>query len=146
MDNQVFFNSLPLNCKNDPISIGMLDGYNLAAPQSFWDADDELRNAIVGGCGPGGGIGDMLVPDRMWGLKVTAACKIHDWCFAGWNDKLGFELANDIFKNNLLRIIHQKKSCKFLKFLRKRRAIKYYGAVQFFGETAFFDSHLQYIK
>ena len=120
MTNQEFFNRLPLSCDNDPISIQEYKGYKLAAPQSFWDADQDLRDAVAGGCGPGGS-GDMLVPDRMYGLKVTSACKIHDWTFAVWNDKKGFELSNNLFKNNLVRIIDQKGGNKQIQCLRKRR-------------------------
>jgi hypothetical protein len=144
MNNQEFFNSLPLNCKNDPIIMGEYKGYKLAAPKSFWDADQELRDAVIGGCGPGGS-GDMLVPDTLYLLKVTPACAIHDWTFAVWNTKEGFTLANDLFKNNMVRMIEQKGGSKQIKCLRLRRATKYYKAVHYFGEPSFFDSHLQYV-
>ncbi len=87
----------------------------------------------------------MLVPDKMYGLKVTPACKIHDWTLYAWNNKKGYELANNIFKNNLIRIIDQKGGKKQVKCLRKRKAVKYFKAVHYFGESSFFDSHLQYI-
>jgi len=136
-----FFQSLPLKVEEDPVVMGLLGDYQLAAPMSFWEAEDELIAAVVGGCGPGGA-GDMLVPDTIYLLKVTLACKIHDWCFAVWNDDAGFKKANDIFKNNLLRIIEQHGSwCKALHFLRKKRAITYYKAVRHFGKPSFFDSH-----
>ena len=32
------------------------------------------------GCGPGGA-GDKLVPDTMYGLDVSNACRIHDWYY-----------------------------------------------------------------
>jgi len=144
MNNQEFFNSLPIDCKNDPISMGEYKGYKLAAPKSFWDADQELRDAVVGGCGPGGS-GDRLVPDTMYLLKVTPACAIHDWCFAVWNNKAGFTLANNLFKNNMLRIISQHGGNEYTKCLRRRRAITYYKAVHYFGEPSFFDSHLRFI-
>jgi len=140
-----FFANLPLNITEDPIVMGTLGGYELAAPMSFWDASEELRNAITGGCGPGGA-GDMLVPDTIYLLKVTLACKIHDFCYAIWNSPEGFIKANNIFKNNMLRIINQHGSwCSQLHYLRKKRTIKYYKAVKYFGETSYFDSHLQYI-
>ncbi|MCK5099015.1 MAG: hypothetical protein KAR45_12990 [Desulfobacteraceae bacterium] len=144
MTNQEFFNKLPLNCKDDPISIQEYKGYRLAAPKSFWDADQELRDAVVGGCGPGGS-GDKLVPDTMYLLSVTAACAIHDWCFAIWNDKAGFKLANNLFKNNMLRIIDQRGGNNRIKCLRQKRAVKYFKGVHYLGEPSFFDSHLQYI-
>ena len=137
-----FFESLPLLCENDPITMNDYKGYELAAPESFWNADDELRNAVAGGCGPGGA-GDMFVPDTMYFLKVTPACAIHDWCFAVWNDKRGFDQANNLFKNNMLRIIDQRGGGYQIKCLRKKRAVKYYKAVHYFGEPSYFDSHLR---
>ena len=144
MTNQEFFSTLPLECIYDPISIKEYKGYKLAAPQSFWDADDELRKAVAGGCGPGGS-GDMFVPDTMYLLKVTPACAIHDWTFAVWNNKQGFDQANNLFKNNMLRIINQHGGNEQIKCLRKKRAVKYFKAVHYFGEPSFFDSHLQFV-
>ncbi len=107
-----------LSC-DDPISIEEFQGYQLAAPASFWNASDELRNSLTGGCGPGG-IGDYFVPDTMYGLNMMPACIIHDWCFAVWDDKPGFVLANNIFKNNMIRINEQHKDWLWLKRLRLR--------------------------
>lgn len=145
MNNQEFFNSLPLSLENDPVIMGNYKGYNLAAPVSFWVADQELRDSVAGGCGPGG-IGDYFVPDTLYFLKVKPACKIHDWTYAVWNCKEGFELSNNIFKNNMLRIIQQHGGNKQLQCLRSRRAIKYYKAVHYLGEPSYFDNHLKYIK
>lgn len=139
-----FFKTLPIDPKDDPIKMGMYHGYYLAAPKSFWDADQELIDSIAGGCGPGGN-GDMFVPDTMYGLSVKAACSVHDWMYAVWNTPGGFEMANKVFKNNMIRIIDQSDSFKWLKVLRKRRALKYFLAVHYFGETSYFDSHLQYV-
>lgn len=116
--------------------------YELAAPLSFCIADEDLRNEITGGCGPGG-VGDILVPDTLYFLSVRLACQIHDWCYGVWNDKKGFELSNNLFKNNMIRIIDQHGGNKLIKYLRKKRAYKYYLAVHYFGEPAFFDSYLK---
>ena len=135
-----FFSSLPLATINDTISTQYYKDYWISAPKSFWQADQELEDAIAGGCGPGGA-GDMLVPDTLWGLNVKAACKVHDWTFAVWNDVVGFNLANDLFKDNLMRIIAQHGGYKWLQFLRRRRAIKYYKAVHHLGWSLYLDSH-----
>jgi len=139
-----FFESLPINPALDPISIKKYKGYDLAAPASFWNASDELRAAIAGGCGPGG-FGDVFVPDRMYGLNMVAACAIHDWCFAVWNTKAGFKQANELFKNNMIRINSQHEGYAFITALRSRRIKKYYLAVRFGGEPSYYDSHLQYV-
>lgn len=122
----------------DIISVDMYMGYELAAPMSFWNASDELRNSLAGGCGPGG-FGDYFVPDTIYGLSVKPACKIHDWCFAVWEDKAGFTLSNNIFKNNMIRINEQHKGPQWVKKLRLPRIKKYYLAVHFFGEPSYYD-------
>ena len=139
-----FFKTLPIPIDADPISIGILDGWNLAAPWSFWIADDELRKAVAGGCGPGG-IGDFFVPDRMYGLSMKPACKIHDWTFAVWNCKAGFDLSNNLFKNNMIRINEQHDGWQWVKRLRLLRIKKYFGAVHFFGEPAYYNAHLKLV-
>ena len=139
-----FFESLPINSALDPISIQLYQGYLLAAPLSFWNAPEELRNEITGGCGPGG-IGDYLVPDKIWGLDMFPACKIHDWTFCVWNDKAGFELSNNLFKNNMVRINEQHVSRTWIKRLRLNRIKVYFDAVHFFGESSYYGSHLKYV-
>lgn len=141
LNNQIieYLKTLPLNSKNDKITISQLDGFNLAAPQSFWD-NESFHYDLVGGCGPGG-VGDYFVPDTVWFLKITLACKIHDWCFLVWNNKEDFDKANNIFKNNMMRIIEQKKSSNWVKNIRRRRAWKYFKAVDCFGESSYYDCH-----
>ncbi len=139
-----FIQSLPFKIENDPISEREYKGYKLAAPQSFWDADQDFINEFTGGCGPGevGSIGDRLIPDTIYCLRITLACQIHDWTYAVWNSKEGFELANNLFKNNMQRMVDQTKSSRFLKWLRYKRLYKYYWVVKYFGETSYFDFHL----
>jgi hypothetical protein len=123
----------------DPIIMGQYMGYNLAAPISFWDASDETITEVVGGCGPGG-IGDIIVPDKIWGLNIKPACKIHDWTFFVWNDKQGFDLSNNLFKNNMVRINEQHNGWGWVK-RRRLKAIKlYYDMVQTFGESSYYGS------
>ena len=132
-------NWLSLDSLTDCIAVNTYMGYELAAPMSFWGATDELRGDLTGGCGPGN-IGDYFVPDTIYGLSVRPACKIHDWCFAVWNDKPGFTLSNNIFKNNMIRINEQHKGPQWIKKLRLPRIKKYYQAVHFFGEPSYFNS------
>lgn len=132
--------NLPLLPKGDPIRIDLLDGYRLAAPQSFWQAGTEQVNSLVNGCGPGG-FGDRLVPDTVWFLSIKPACKIHDWMFLVYNCEAGFDLANTVFKDNMARINQTTKQV-WLKYLRTKRIKKYYWICAFSGRLFYYDAHL----
>lgn len=132
--------NLPILPAGDPIVMGLLDGYQLAAPQSFWLAGPEQINSLVNGCGPGG-FGDRLIPDTVWFLSVKAACKIHDWMFLVYNCETGFELSNQVFMDNMARINQTTKQA-WLRFLRARRIKKYHQAVCDFGRLFYYDAHL----
>lgn len=136
--------ALPLHCESDPLFIQEIGSYLLKAPQSFWLASEEERSMFTGGCGPGGA-GDYLVPDTIWFLNIKLACQIHDWTYFVWNTDAGFALSNHLFQWNINEIIKQTGGNIFLQKLRGRRGRKYVWAVTKFGESSFFDSHLEYL-
>ena len=149
MDRQQFLNSLPIDSGSDLISQQNYMGYQLSAPQSFWDVinrgDLGLIEEFVNGCGTAG-IVDYLVPDHLYFLSILSACKIHDWTFSVWADRPGFVLANDLFRNNMQRICQQHfertSMTVFNRFIRDRRmrlSIVYYQAVRNLGERFYFD-------
>ncbi len=142
-----FLYSLPFEIDSDPISEREYRGYNLAAPQSFWDADEDFIDEFTGGCGPGqpGSLADRLIPDKMYGLSVMLACRIHDWTYIVWNSNKGFKQSNNLFRNNMQRIVDQTKSSKLLTWLRYKRLYKYYWVVKHFGQTRYFDYHSKII-
>ena len=143
MEFSEFYKSLPIVAVCDSISIKVLDGYNLAAPESFWyylGFGNDLCE-VINGCGPGG-IGDVLVPDTAYGLSLKPACKIHDWMYTIYNDEFGFELANQIFLDNMIRINNASTKNRLLKYLRTRRILKYDRAVRYFGRLFFYDAHI----
>lgn len=92
------------------------------------------------GCGPGG-IGDFLVPDTIYGLRVSAACRIHDWGyrFSKGNSEEDRERHDRIFKNNLIRIVRANTKSKLMLLLRMRRVKTYYYSVRFFGGPAYWS-------
>ena len=108
-------------------------------PCSFFEASEELRSDVAGGCGPGGP-GDMLVPDTMYGLSVRPACRIHDWMYHFGRILPDKELSDRVFLNNMVRIIKARGSLGFLENLRLRRAKTYYVMVRDFGGPAFWNS------
>lgn len=141
MDIKDFYKQLPISIDNDSVVIKSLDGYDLAAPESFWTFQDQDMSAAVNGCGPGG-VGDFLVPDTVYGLSIKPACKIHDWMYTIYNDEAGFNMANQIFIDNMIRINNKDTKYTWLKWLRIRRILKYYIAVKNFGRLFFYDAHL----
>jgi hypothetical protein len=89
-------------------------------------------------CGAGQGLGDIIVPERIFGLKISPACYIHDVSWeiadASWTE---FHQTNSIFLNNILEIIRYKSSSWILEHIRNYRAITYYNAVNTIGTKLF---------
>jgi len=108
---------------------------NVYAPTSFWAICPKLR---YGGCGAGK-LGDLLIPDTIWGLNVSFLCKIHDHMYERGTTEEDRESADRTLRNNLMRWIDYRTDSYILKWLRTRRAIKYYKAVRVFGGPAFWD-------
>lgn len=112
---------------------------NLFAPKSYRTAPRHYRAAVANGCGTAGWKGT-LVPDTIYGLRVTSACNIHDWMYHYGNTLADKDEADRVFLNNLLRLINGSTRCGLLRTLRRRRALKYYHAVRLAGGPAFWDS------
>jgi hypothetical protein len=89
-------------------------------------------------CGAGEGVGDIIVPETIIFLPISAVCHIHDTCWdiaeASWKD---FHQSNSIFLHNILAAIKYKSSSIILEHLRNYRAITYYNAVDTIGSKFF---------
>ncbi len=85
-------------------------------------------------CGPGRGLGEILVPDSIFGLKISPACWIHDrsWVLAAptWND---FHQTNYMLERNMQSIIIGRSKFTFLKYARLYRPVTYFIAVDTIG-------------
>lgn len=82
-------------------------------------------------CGPGQGIGELVVPEHFLGLRISPACHIHDlsWSAANacWGD---FHVSNFIFLANMLSLILSRSSLwPFVDSFRMWQALKYFQAV-----------------
>ena len=148
-NNQSFFQQLPYSESSDFIiedyDVENDNVYLLRAPISYFKTDVLIVDAITGGCGPGD-FGDEFVPDTLWGLSVTMACRIHDWTFQVWNDDKSFKVANDLFLKNMYSIIKQHGGFRWLQALRRMRARKYhYFVSNKRGKKSYKDNHLKYI-
>ena len=109
----------------------------LYAPKEYWLLADEEKAIICNGCGPKGKFD--FVPDKIYRLSIAEACNIHDYMYHIGTDIGDKEAADRVFLNNMLRIVERKTNFRPLRFLRRRRAYKYYLAVKHFGAPAYWS-------
>lgn len=105
----------------------------LYAPYGYWKMKKEQPKTLadtVNGAGPR--YFGWMVPDTIYGLRITAAANIHDYMFSEfhqpWSDD-EFHRANRIFLNNMHRLIQGGKRWRWLRTLRRARAMTYFKAV-----------------
>lgn len=109
-----------------------------AVPLQFpYDTFEEFTSF----CGAGSGIGDIIVPESIFGIKVSPVCYIHDimWQMAepSWRD---FHHSNSVMLHNLLTVVHDKSANRFMEHLRNYRVVTFYNAVDTIGEPIFWAS------
>ena len=109
----------------------------LYAPASFLTSSVKELELVCNGCGAANSKFD-FIPDSIYGLKITAACNIHDWMYHEGRTIEDKDEADRTFLNNLLRLFSTTGN-RFLKWLRRRRAYKYYEAVAAFGWPAYWS-------
>jgi hypothetical protein len=92
-------------------------------------------------CGPGD-FGDYLVPDKILGVDVTEACRIHDFQYGLFSQVSSEEdraRADRIFLNNMLRIVRHHSKGKWRLRARQVIAYVYYKSVRKFGAPAYWE-------
>jgi len=109
----------------------------LYAPEGYWALPESVRKQYR--CGPGRGILESLIPETMYGLNISAACSIHDYMYIHGATEEDRVIADEVFLNNLIRIIEANTTNKLLLCLRLRRAKTYYNAVRLFGGPSFWN-------
>ena len=91
-------------------------------------------------CGAGDGFAEKAVPETIYGLKVSAACHIHDnsWevAEATWDD---FHQTNSMFLRNLLSIIRHKSANGIMRSMRNYRSMTFFTAVDEVGAKGFWQ-------
>ena len=111
-------------------------------PSSYKRASAKKKKSICNGCGPGGWKFD-LVPDKIYGLVITPACNVHDWMYYEGETKDDKSRADTIFLENILLLINNAYSESnswwkgLIRWVRRRRAYKYYEAVADFGKSSY---------
>lgn len=115
-----------------------MSGYRhiaLFEPISFTKASCAQKAKVCNGCGSAKAKFD-FVPDTIYGLKIKGACDRHDWMYHVGTKLEDKDEADRVFLNNMLRLIETRTN-RFMKLLRRRRALKYYEAVVVFGGPAY---------
>ena len=110
---------------------------NLTTYYKYDQAPRQAIKDICNGCGTSGWKG-RLVPDTIWGLNITEVCNIHDWMYYFGRGRYGQALADDIMLVNMHAMISE--GTWWLRWLRRRRAKKYYLAVKWFGKRAYMEN------
>jgi hypothetical protein len=111
----------------------------LYAPELYWRLTPEQRHEFSNGCGPGRGVLNFLIPDKLLGLSIHVACDIHDFMYVTGTTLKDKDEADRVFLNNMIRLIDDS-SFSFLNYIRLRMAKRYYDAVHIFGGPAFWNS------
>lgn len=102
----------------------------------YYDTPKKIRDKIINGCGPAGSKWkSKIIPNTLYGLNISEACNIHDFGYYHGVTLKDKDKADDMFLENMNILISNGTWC--LRFLRRRRAKKYYLAVKYFGKKAF---------
>ena len=111
----------------------------LQAFDGFDDLTPEQRAKICNGAGAAGAWYNFLIPNTFYGLDCREAFDRHDYAYHVGKTPQQRTLADLQMLNNLLRLVDTAEGWhnRMLAPLRRRRALKYYEAVHYRGESAF---------
>ena len=110
--------------------------YELESCKEFQDSSSKIIRDNWNGIGREGAWYNGLIPNTVYGLDISLTTADHDLAYALLRHLVDKKLADDRFYRNMCKLI-DKESHWSLKWLRKRRALKYYLAVRYFGFSAF---------
>ena len=108
---------------------------SLLFPVSYALASDMEKEAVCNGAGAKGS--GWLVPDTLWGLRITEAANIHDWMYHHGKTDDDKRDADTVFYENMIAIVN--KGSRIFRPMRTLRAKLYYVAVDKFGNQAFWN-------
>lgn len=114
-------------------------GLGLKAPERYWEMPACDLTALIGegGCGPGEGWKEAIIPDTVWGLSITPSCAIHDYQYAMGKTEEDKIMADLNFLGNMDLQVDKQTRIWPLKAVRHLRTVKYYEAVRLGGHVAF---------
>lgn len=116
----------------------------LYAAPGYEDLLPEQKAIICNGMGTADSLLSSFIPNTMYGLDVEECGNRHDYGYHVGKTIEDKEREDRGFLNNMLRVINAKGG--FLAFFRRRRALKYYEAVVYFGGPAFWADKSEKFK
>ena len=111
--------------------------YELYAPESYWSLPESEKREICNGMGAKDSLISFFIPNTFYGLDMTECGNIHDYMYHIGKTIEDKRQADRVFLNNMLRVINKESANGFMRFIRSRRAMTYYNAVNELGGPAF---------
>ena len=111
--------------------------YELYAPESYWRLPESEKREICNGMGAKDSLISFFIPNTFYGLDMTECGNIHDYMYHIGKTIEDKRQADRVFLNNMLRVINKESANGFMRFIRSRRAMTYYNAVNELGGPAF---------
>ena len=123
------------------IKIVRLQNISYLAPAVFSFDTGQTHDDYESYCGAGKGLGDTIVPETMYGMRISHICHIHD---VSWEVSDGglsdFAISNAMFLFNLI-IFVTRKSNILLRYARACRCVTYFKAVNKIGWPIYKSLH-----
>ena len=117
------------------LTVDLVSRGKLYCRREFLETPIEDLLLICNGCGAANAKFD-FVPDSIWGLWVGPVCNVHDFDYHHGTTERDRLQADIYMLLNLIRTI-EAKSARWLRPIRRMRALSYYQAVREFGRDAF---------
>jgi hypothetical protein len=118
-------------------TLGLVEKGKIDAHPCFTRDNLDYLLRTCNGCGAKGS--KLPIPQTNYFMDMRPACNPHD---VGYDKGVTIEdkqMEDRRMLNNSLRLIHLYSANKFMIWLRTRRALKYYEAVNLLGGPAFWD-------
>lgn len=112
----------------------------LKAFHGFDGLSPEKKATICNGAGAAGDWRSKFIPNSMWGLSLRKAFDRHDYGYYVGNTKDDKWAADIDFFVNCIILILQADSNILLTYARGARAFKYFLAVHYKGDDAFYKT------
>lgn len=106
------------------------------APETFKQANLYELELVCNGCGAADAKFD-FIPDTIYFTYIGYACHIHDWMYDEGLTAEDKNKADDVFLDNLYRVIKLNDAWWKPTFLMRQRAKEYFLGVAKFGGDAF---------